>query len=1017
MNEFKNGNILSLTLENFQTFKNQKFTFGPSLNFIAAPNGSGKSSVANAIAFVFNGIAKTIGKSKEMCDFIKFGCKSSSIEAEIFYEGEAITIKRTISLRHTQYFLKNRLVSQKDYFSFLKKINIDVNNLCTFLPQERVGEFCRMDGTSLLSESLKNSSIDLSVIREDYIEGEKIQETLNAQLKEKALVTENLNQLQENAAKFKETEALVERRGRLECKKNRIEFESMKARYLDLKTHLLNSKQKIETFDSEIEFLCKKIAEEEARDEYKEHKKGIEILKAQNIEIQKIENLIKSKILSLEMCKVEQEKVFEKQKANEGEIEDHKRFLNEQENEYSQLKVQFKEELSKFKLKMQRIPGNEHVREMRSPESIEDLEKIVPSFKSIDDQIQQQGFIISQITNESSVIQKQFEEIENKKKLYSQQDSLRLEALKKYHHDSYKAVLWLRENKHKFRNEILEPSYLHITIDKNYTDYVETFLSFQSLTSFVALDENDFSLLARLLKDEQSLGINIAMHSPCNVKRMSQSDIDRFKFAGVVSDFIKCRSEYLDFFNNQGFFNNIPISKTEVREEEVYDRISTCRRMAVNNRYSEIKRSMYDNDYVILTNRIKPKNLFNYPSFDVKAADEKIRELSRQRENNRIKFNEALNKKEELQEKKKTLKTECDITQLAQLSYKLEKVTRNIQFYKSKIKDLNSLDLSNALEEIKVRAAKINSEIFEASNLLEQILDIENIPPFNLEGIKNMKLDLDNFKRRLLFGSQSKATEEDHYKSLMASKDAVKSSIEDLKEKIRSSPFQGALEDLPETIIEIEAEMNVINSKLHFAKQREFDQEDYKSKEKHLETLNKNIDFLLQQQERSKDALGQRKEQLENEIKKFLDPLNEVFSKMFERFGFQGKLELDTSEKDWQLRIFVKFRENESLQQLSSYRQSGGEKSLTTVLFLLSLQQCQTTGFRLVDEINQGMDSTNERIVFEIIKEIGTNSQFFVITPKMLDNVEFSNDSKVIILFGGPGITKELENYCNRILG
>ena len=136
---------------------------------------------------------------------------------------------------------------------------------------------------------------------------------------------------------------------------------------------------------------------------------------------------------------------------------------------------------------------------------------------------------------------------------------------------------------------------------------------------------------------------------------------------------------------------------------------------------------------------------------------------------------------------------------------------------------------------------------------------------------------------------------------------------------------------------------------------------------------------------------------------------------MFLRFGFQGKLELDTTGKDWELKILVKFRKNETLQQLSSYRQSGGEKSLTTVLFLLSLQQCQETAFRLVDEINQGMDSTNERIVFEIIKELGVNSQFFVITPKMLDEVEFSEETKVIILFGGTGITKDIENYTNKM--
>ena len=35
------------------------------------------------------------------------------------------------------------------------------------------------------------------------------------------------------------------------------------------------------------------------------------------------------------------------------------------------------------------------------------------------------------------------------------------------------------------------------------------------------------------------------------------------------------------------------------------------------------------------------------------------------------------------------------------------------------------------------------------------------------------------------------------------------------------------------------------------------------------------------------------------------------------------------------------------------------------MLFLISLQDLTSCGFRLVDEINQGMDPNNERMVFE----------------------------------------------------
>jgi hypothetical protein len=62
--------------------------------------------------------------------------------------------------------------------------------------------------------------------------------------------------------------------------------------------------------------------------------------------------------------------------------------------------------------------------------------------------------------------------------------------------------------------------------------------------------------------------------------------------------------------------------------------------------------------------------------------------------------------------------------------------------------------------------------------------------------------------------------------------------------------------------------------------------------------------------------------------------------------------------------IRVKFRDSEELQLLTGTRQSGGERSVATILYLLALQGVTVTPFRVVDEINQGMDPINERKVF-----------------------------------------------------
>ena len=53
------------------------------------------------------------------------------------------------------------------------------------------------------------------------------------------------------------------------------------------------------------------------------------------------------------------------------------------------------------------------------------------------------------------------------------------------------------------------------------------------------------------------------------------------------------------------------------------------------------------------------------------------------------------------------------------------------------------------------------------------------------------------------------------------------------------------------------------------------------------------------------------------------------------------------------MRIKVKYRDTEPLRELTTHHQSGGERSVATVLYMMSLQELTKCPFRCVDEINQ----------------------------------------------------------------
>lgn len=100
----------------------------------------------------------------------------------------------------------------------------------------------------------------------------------------------------------------------------------------------------------------------------------------------------------------------------------------------------------------------------------------------------------------------------------------------------------------------------------------------------------------------------------------------------------------------------------------------------------------------------------------------------------------------------------------------------------------------------------------------------------------------------------------------------------------------------------------------------------------------------------------------------------------------------------------IPFRENEEMAILDSHRQSGGERAVSTIFYLMALQGLARSPFRVVDEINQGMDPRNERMVHERMVEIACaerTSQYFLVTPKLLNNLKFHPKMKVHCIASG----------------
>ena len=120
------------------------------------------------------------------------------------------------------------------------------------------------------------------------------------------------------------------------------------------------------------------------------------------------------------------------------------------------------------------------------------------------------------------------------------------------------------------------------------------------------------------------------------------------------------------------------------------------------------------------------------------------------------------------------------------------------------------------------------------------------------------------------------------------------------------------------------------------------------------------------------------------------------------------------------------YREQENLQLLTAQRQSGGERAVSTIFYLMAMQSLSKSPFRVVDEINQGMDPRNERMVHERLVDIACgetvdggeentqpsqrrdrrakgkqHSQYFLITPKLLTGLKYHRKMRVHVIASG----------------
>ncbi|XP_077370284.1 structural maintenance of chromosomes protein 5 isoform X1 [Festucalex cinctus] len=1025
---FVEGAVLRITMKNFLTYDYTVVHPGPNLNMVIGANGTGKSSIVCAICLSLAGKATVLERDDKVGGYVKKGCNQGFIEIELFKNGGNIIINREIHAKTNQsvWRLNGKTCNQKTVEEEIKALQIQVNNLCQFLPQEKVGQFAKMSKIELLEATEK--SVGPPKLYEYHCE------LKNSRVKDREM---------ENVIK--------ERTSYLEKTKQRYETNKLdEKRYYEKKRHL-----------DVIELLEKKtpwVEYETTREKLECVKKERDQARRQLAVLKQSHAPMLSKLQAIE----EQLKPSDAQmKEKSAAIKDASLKCKEKQDQLDRIHKQIEDIKQAFKMK-QTEEDDQRKRIENVKLLIKDLEVVLAEAGNQPDVTPR----ISEVNAELRNIQLERGKVEEEKAdLRREKDNLsaelrmlekklndmnnmmivKEEKLRGRHRDTYSAVQWLRQNRHLFSGNVYEPLMLVINMkDNRFAKYMENHISFNDLRAFVFQKKDDLDKFMTEVRENLKLRVNAIIAPAETCSRASPSrhieSLRRFGFFTYLRETFDAPDEVMSYLCYQYKVHEIPIGneQTEAMIKTVIEEPYLKVLYTTDQKYT-VKKSFY-------SNIVSTKNTTVYPPryLSITVDAEQKRQLEQQMKvcQSRLQgIDEQLNSVQKeaavLDRRDNELLTEKK--SLLELKGKRRQLEQKISTKQDRLRQLeqSSIDLKKIEAETKEKIIAVNSKktsivtAMLAQMKLRAKLTMEKVYlSLDVVGLLAEKTRLENSCREIT--SELKSISQ-KCNQLEANTTQLKQECKEIMKKAKSickmqpdeplpEYLHHAFSKLPDTLDELDAMLNEERTRADcFPRLSQKVVEECSKREKEIKELEHELaeknDALIAFRQR----MSQAKENWLNPLKELLEQINEKFSEFFRVMKCAGEVDLHVDHEDeydkYGINIRVKFHESSQLHELTQFHQSGGERSVSTMLYLMALQELNRCPFRVVDEINQGMDPINERRAFDILVRTACKertSQYFFITPKLLKNLSYVEEMTVLCVQNGPHMLRSNE-WDNRV--
>ncbi|KAM3358354.1 structural maintenance of chromosomes protein 5 [Capsicum galapagoense] len=1009
--DYMPGNITEIELHNFMTFSKLTCKPGSRLNLVIGPNGAGKSSLVCAIALGLGGEPQLLGRASSIGAFVKRGEESGYVKISLRGETkeDQLTIVRKIDTQNkSEWIFNGKAVPKKNVTDIIQRFNIQVNNLTQFLPQDRVCEFAKLTPVQLLEETEKAvgdprlpvQHVDLISKSEEMKKSERTvksgRETLD-QLKEVN------SQLERDVERLRQREHLLAQAESMKKKLPWLKYDAKKAEFLEAKGQEKDAKKKLDEAAENLNELMEPI--EEKKQEKAER----------DAKCKKLNGLL-GENANKRMKLLDQDSRLDVQvNGKYKEMED----LRKQEESRQRRLLKAQEDLSAAELELANLPPYERPRDK--------IDGLGSKILELQDGAQELRSQKSEIERTLERNRTTFRQCSDKLKEMENTNNKRLRALQSSGAEKiFEAYNWVQEHQHQFNKSVYGPVLLEVNVSNRiHADYLEGDVPGYVWKAFITQDAADRDFLVRNMRSFDVPVINLSDESQSRVPFQVTEEMRMLGIDSRLDQVFDAPDAVKEVLISQFRLDHSYIGsrETDKRADEVLQ-LGIFDLWTPENHYRWTK-SRYgghvsgsvesvDCSRFLLCNvdageleRLKSRKLQLDEA--ISTLEDNLRELKRELRNIEDEGAKLERQREEiihesLHEKKRRREMEDRVKQRVMSLKRLEREDDQDSVAAKLIDQIKAMKIQRFQLAMEIKNLLIDAVALRRSYAEQNMASLE----LALK-VKEMEA---NVKHQEKFAMQASL----HYEYCKKETEEYRRQLEAAKRHAESvaiitPELEQAFCEMPSTIDELDAAIQDTISQANsilFLNHNVL--EEYETRRKKIESLSKSQQMEEEKLSNLISEINALKERWLPTLRSLVSQINQTFSRNFQEMAVAGEVSLDEHGMDFDkygILIKVKFRETGQLQVLSAHHQSGGERSVSTILYLVSLQDLTNCPFRVVDEINQGMDPINERKMFQQLVRAASQPntpQCFLLTPKLLPNLDYSEACSILTVMNGPWI-------------